>query len=57
MFSYAFRSSTVIRLGVTTARSIMNFLYFRLAVVVPLLRVRLEVINSVNMHMRPVGTE
>jgi hypothetical protein len=46
----------VIRLGVTTARSLMNLLSIHLAVAVPLERVRLEAISAVNMCTSPVGT-
>jgi hypothetical protein len=46
----------MIRLAVTTARSLMNLLSIHLAVAVPLERVRLEAISAVNLCISPVGT-
>ena len=44
----------MIRLGVTTARSLMNSVSIHLAVAVPLERVRLE---AVHLFRKPVKTE
>ena len=43
----------MIRFGVATARSLMNWLPIHLAVAVPLEHVRLEAIGAVNLFIGP----